>query len=187
MQLKLFFGILSVIPAVIAYTLYFRGLLAGKTKPHTFSWLIWGILAGNGFIAQTSAHAGIGSWATGLTSVACLTIFAIAIFKGDTRATRFDWILLGLALFSFGLLFAIEDPTIALCITLFATLLGFTLTLRKAYHHPHEENAQAFFLNAIKFLPAIFALSTFGFLTVAYPVTAMLANASVVAMIYWRR
>jgi hypothetical protein len=185
-DIQLAFGIASVIPAVVAYTLYFRGMFAGKTKPHAFSWLIWGLLAGNGFIAQVSANAGIGAWATGLTSAACLLIFGVAIFRGDTRLVRLDWILLGLALCSFGLLFIIEDKTAALCVTLFATLLGFTMTLKKAWAKPHEEAALSFALNAIKFLPAIFALSSMSFLTVAYPLTAGLANAAVVAVVLIR-
>jgi hypothetical protein len=79
---KLFFGILSLVPAAFAYFLYFKAMFAGKTKSHTFSWLIWGILASNGFIAQVGAHAGIGSWATGVTSAACLTIFVLHYSKG---------------------------------------------------------------------------------------------------------
>jgi hypothetical protein len=187
MASKLIFGILSIVPALFAYTFYFRDMLAGKTKPHTFSWLIWGILAGNGFIAQVGANAGIGSWATGMTSAACLTIFFFALFKGDTKLVLLDWTLLGLAVIAFSLLFVVHNPTASLCITLFATLLGFTMTLRKAYLHPLEENARAFFLNAIKFLPSIFALSSFSFLTAAYPLTAMTANASVVLVIYARK
>jgi hypothetical protein len=74
MSIKLFFGILPIIPAAIAYYYYFRDMFKGKTKPHAFSWLVWGILAGNGFITQVSAHGGIGAWATGITSVASLTI-----------------------------------------------------------------------------------------------------------------
>ncbi len=166
---------------------YFRDMFAGKTKPHAFSWLIWGLLAGNGFISQVSADAGIGAWVTGLTSVACLAIFSVAIFKGDTKASRFDKLLLALALVSFAMLFVIEDKTLALCITLFATLLGFAITLRKAYLKPNEETAKSFALNALKFLPAIAALNSFTFLTVAYPLTAGLANAAVVAVIYLRR
>jgi len=146
---RLICGIASLIPAAIAYTIYFRNMLRGNTKPHAFSWLIWGLLAGNGFIAQVSAQAGIGAWATGVTSVACLAIFAIAISKGDAKLTRFDWILLGLALISFCLLFIVDNKTIALCLTLFATLLGFSLTLKKAWHYPHEEAALSFGLNAL--------------------------------------
>jgi len=85
------------------------------------------------------------------------------------------------------MLFVIEDKTFALCVTLFATLLGFSMTLRKAWVKPHEEKAISFFLNAIKFLPAIFALSSFSFLTVAYPLTAGLANASVALVVYGRK
>ncbi len=185
--MKLVFGVLSIIPAVVAYFLYFRHLLAGTVKPHAFSWLIWGILAANGFFAQISANAGIGAWVTGLTAVACLAIFCIAVRKGSTELTKLDWTLLAIALLSFATLFIIEDKTVALCITLFATLVGFSMTLRKAYHKPQEENPTAFALNAIKFLPAIFALSSFSFLTVAYPLTAGLANAAVVAVIFSRR
>jgi hypothetical protein len=187
MTAKLILGILSIVPAVIAYFWYFRGMFAGKTKPHAFSWLIWGVLAGNGFLAQFQAQAGIGAWVTGLTSIACLVIFVFALFRGDTRPTRLDKFLLLLALVSFGLIFLIDSPTVALCLTLFATLLGFTMTLRKAYHRPHEENAAAFLLNTVKFLPAIFALSSYSFLTVAYPLTAMLANGAVVLVIYLRK
>ncbi len=85
------------------------------------------------------------------------------------------------------MLFIIDDKAIALCLTLFATLIGFSMTLRKAWYKPKEENPTAFGLNAVKFLPAIFALNSFSFLTVAYPLTAGLANAAVVAVIYLRR
>lgn len=184
--LKVVFGVLSLIPAAIAYTLYFKGMLAGKIKPHAFSWLIWGLLAGNGFMAQVSANAGIGSWATGITSLACLAIFGIAIFRGDTKVLRLDWVLLVLAFISFGMLFFIEDKTLSLCVTLFATLLGFSMTWRKTWRLPHEEAVWSFGLNAVKFLPAIFAMQTYSFLTVAYPLTAGLANALVVVIVLLR-
>jgi hypothetical protein len=183
---KLLCGISSLIPAFIAYALYFKGLLAGRIKPHAFSWLIWGVLAGNGFVAQVSAQAGIGAWATGITSLACVAIFCIALQKGDTNLARLDWTLLLLAFISFGMLFVVNDKTLSLCITLFATLLGFTMTWRKAWRAPHEEAALAFGLNALKFLPAIFALQTYSFLTVAYPVAAGVANAAVVVIIALR-
>lgn len=184
---QLLFGILSIIPGIVAYAYYFRDLFAGRTKPHAFSWLIWGLLAGNGFLAQYAAGAGIGAWATGMTSVACLLIFGVAIFRGDTKANRIDKLLLALALISFAMLFVVDDKTLSLCLTLFATLLGFSMTLRKAYWKPYEETAKSFALNALKFLPAIAALESFSFLTVAYPLTAGLANAAVVAVVLLRR
>ena len=183
MSLKLFFGILSLIPAVIAYYFYFRDMFRGKTKPHAFSWLVWGLLAGNGFFAQVNAHGGIGAWATGLTSVASLAIFCFALRKDTTKPTRFDWVLLGFALMGLVLLLFVKNHEIALCLTLFALVAGFAMTIRKAYQKPDEENALAFWLNMLKFVPAIFALASFSFLTVAYPLVAAMGNATVAIVV----
>jgi hypothetical protein len=109
MTLKLFFGILSIAFALLAYYFYFRDMARGKTKPHAFSWLVWGLLAGTGFFAQVSAHAGIGAWATGLTSIVSLAIFCFALRIGATRPTHFDWTLLGTALLSLLLLFVAKS------------------------------------------------------------------------------
>lgn len=187
MTIKLLFGILSIIPAIFAYVYYIRDVLGNKTKPHAFSWLIWGVLAANGFFAQMSADAGAGAWVTGVTAATCLAIFFLAISKGDTGLTILDWILLSLALCSFVLLFTVDDKAIALLITLFATMLGFTMTFKKAYRKPDEETAKTFMLNAIKFLPGILALSSFSFLTVAYPLVALLGNAALAIFIWVRR
>jgi len=187
MTLKLFFGILSIIPAVIAYFCYFRDTFRGKTKPHAFSWLVWGILAGNGFFAQVSAHAGIGAWVTGLTSVASLSIFVYALRIKATKPTAFDWALLGLALLSLLLLLVVTSKHIALWLTLIALVAGFAMNIRKAYLKPHEENPIAFWLNALKFVPGILALTSFSFLTVAYPLAAALGNAALALVVALRR
>jgi hypothetical protein len=186
MNWKLLFGTLSIIPAAIAYFIYFKHMLAGKTKPHAFSWLIWGLLAANGFIAQVSAHAGIGAWTTGITSVASFAVFAFALHLGTTNATQSDKALLALALAGLLLLPVVDDKEIALCITLTALIIGFAMTVRKAYHKPHEENAMSFLLNTLKFAPAILALNSFSFLTLAYPLVAVSGNAAVVLVVYVR-
>ncbi len=153
MNSKLLFGTLSIIPAVIAYSFYFRSMFNGKTKPHAFSWLVWGILSGNGFFAQVSAHAGIGAWATGLTSLASLTIFLCALRIGATQPTRFDWTLLSLALAGLLLLFVIKNKDAALCITLLALVAGFAMNIRKVYRKPTEENATAFWVKYLEIRP----------------------------------
>jgi hypothetical protein len=187
MTAKLAFGIMSIIPAVLAYFFYFRDMFAGKTKPHTFSWLIWGTLAANGFFAQIGAHAGFGAWVTGLTAAASLAIFCFALHKGDTELTRFDWLLLVLALLGFVLLFVVKDRDVALGITLFALSAGFAMTLHKVYRHPRQEAAKAFVLNTIKFVPGILALGSFSFLTVAYPFVALVGKAAIAWLIIVRR
>ncbi len=186
MTIKIFLGVLSVAFAFVAYYFYFRDMLSGKTKPHAFSWLVWGLLAGTGFFAQVSAQAGIGAWATGLTSVVSLAIFVFALKIGATRPTPFDWMLLGVALVSLLLLFVARSEEVALLLTLSALVAGFAMNIRKAYRKPQEENARAFWLNTLKFVPAIFALAHFTFLTAAYPIVAALGNAAVALVVQAR-
>lgn len=94
-------------------------------------------------------------------------IFLFSLRIGATQPTRFNWSLLSLAMI--GLLLVIKNKEAALSITLFALTAGFAMNIHKAYKKPKEENAAAFWLNALKFLPAIFALASFSFLTVATP------------------
>ena len=183
MTLKLLLGIVSIAVAVIAYTFYFRDIARGKTKPHAFSWLVWGLLSGIGFLTQVSAHAGIGAWATGMTSAVSLTIACVAFKIGAIKPSRFDWTLLGVAFLSLLLLFVVKSEEGALTLTLLALIAGFTMTIRKASKRPDEETALAFWLNTLKFVPAMFALSHITFLTVAYPLVAAAGNATIALVV----
>ncbi len=183
MNIKLLFGVLSIVPAVTAYYFYFRDMFRGKTKPHAFSWLVWGLIAVDGFLAQLSAHGGIGTWATGVTAIASLAIFVYALKIGATQPTRFDWVLLTLALTGLALLLVIKNKELALCLTLLAYMAGFAMSIRKAYRKPLEENAASFWLNSLKFIPAIAALAHFNFLTVAYPLVGAIGNTAVALVV----
>jgi hypothetical protein len=52
----------------------------------------------NGFLGQISAHAGFGAWITGITAIASLTVFCLALYKGDSHPARLDWVLLLLSI-----------------------------------------------------------------------------------------
>ena len=76
-----FLGTLSVLIGIVGYIPYFRGIFSGRTKPHAFSWLVWAVLTATGFFIQLSEGGGAGSWALGLSSIACTTIFFLALFN----------------------------------------------------------------------------------------------------------
>ena len=45
LEYKIILGVAAVLIGIAAYIAYFRNIFAGKTKPHAFSWLVWGIPA----------------------------------------------------------------------------------------------------------------------------------------------
>lgn len=51
MDYKLIIAIIAAVLTIIAYIPYFRDIFANKTKPHLFTWLIWGITQGTATVA----------------------------------------------------------------------------------------------------------------------------------------
>ena len=186
-SLKVFFGTLAVLISLPGYVLYIKNTILGKTKPHFFSWLIWGTLAAIGFSSQIVSGAGPGSWVTGVTVLGCGLIAAMALFKGETDLSRIDKVLLSLSAVAVITRILTDSPLQALLLAVFAALIGYVFTSKKAYHHPEKETVITYILNSVKFFPSLFALTTVSKLTFIYPFSMMLANAWLAGLIIVRR
>jgi hypothetical protein len=180
-------GYLSILLALLSYIPYALSTLRKRTKPHTFSWIIWGLLTAIDFCAQADKHAGPGAWAMGFSSFDCFTIAVFALLQRDTSITRSDWISFTGALVAIPLWYFTHDPLLAVILVTLIDLLGFYPTLRKSYLKPHDELAFMYSLSALKFIVALLASQDYSLTTVLYPSYLILANVVFVVMLYWRR
>lgn len=185
--MKDFLGVLAVCIALYSYIPYFRDIFKGKTKPHAFSWFVWGLMTAIAFFAQVSGGAKAGAWATGFTALICFVIFGCALKYGRKNIVAVDWFFLGGAMFSLALWAVTKDPLASVLIITIVDMLAFVPTFRKSYHKPHEETVATYSLSALKFLIAMFALNTFTITTALYPLSLVLTNSLFVAMVYVRR
>ena len=177
----------AVVIAYIGYALYFRDLLKGTTKPHAFSWLIWGILTGIGFAAQLVEHGGPGAWVTGADMFACGVIFVYALKKGDRHFVRFDWISLFGAFVALLLWWFTHDPTFSVVLITIIDIFGYLPTFRKGFYRPYEETATTYACSSLKFWVALMALQTFSLATWLYPLYLAIANGIFTSMLLIRR
>ena len=187
MNYKEVLGLSAVIIGIISYFPYIRDIFANKTKPHSFSWLIWSILTGIGFTGQITDNAGAGSWVTGMTSIACFIIFIIALKKGEKNILILDWLCLigaGVAILFW---FILKGPLLSVLLVTLITSLGFIPTFRKSFMKPQEETVITFALNGFKFVPAIIALENFSLVTAIYPASQVITNWLLVLMLIIRR
>lgn len=187
MSTKELIGIVPVVLALPSYAYYIHTVFKGKTVPHMYSWLIWSVLAGIGYAAQISANAGPGAWNTGVTALVCFAVFLISIKYGDRQLSKIDVMLLGLAALAICARLVTGSFVLAVLLTTSAALVGFVLTIKKAYRKPNQENATTFFLNALRNLISLFALSSISFVTLFYPFSVMLANFAVTTTVFSRR
>ncbi len=108
---KFLLGIAGALAACLQYGLYIRDVLHGKTRPHAFSWFVWGLPCGVVFAAQFLGGGGAGSWTTAVTAILCTVIFLLSLFYGERNITKLDWASLAVALFAI-LLWVIRDSQI---------------------------------------------------------------------------
>jgi len=187
LETKALLGTIAVVCGLAGYVPYFYGMAKGRTRPHVFSWFIWGVLTGIAFIIQLAANAGPGAWITGVTALACLSIAACALKYGERTITRSDWITFIVGMLSIPLWLVTKDPVWSVLLISIIDALGFWPTFRKTWHKPWEEALTSHFVNGSKWIFAIAALNEMTFTTAFYPFTLVIINNVFVAMALWRR
>lgn len=172
----------------IAFLPYIQSIKQGETRPHVFSWVIWGTTTFVVFLAQLADEGGAGAWPIGVSGLITLYVAILAYMKkSDTIITRADWLFFLLAMASLPLWFVTSDPLWAVIILTTVDVMGFVPTFRKAYSHPFEEQLRFFVVMAARNLISIFALQHYSLTTVLFPLVIAFASLLFILMVVSRR
>ena len=182
MDYKVLLGLTAVVIGFIGYAPYIRNVLRGKTKPHAFSWLVWGLLETIAFFAQLVKGGGAGTWVTACSASITLFIAVFALRQKDKQIRPTDWIALTGALIGITLWQLSNDPLLAVISIVVADALAFAPTFRKSFRRPNEETLTEYFLSCIKWLLSIFALGSLSFTTWLYPASLAITNGAFVIL-----
>lgn len=180
-------GVLGSLFGLASYIPYFRDIFRHKTKPHSFSWFVWGLVSAIAFSAQTLSGGGIGTWTTGITALACFTIAGLGVFLGEKRIARLDVICFFGAVLGLFLWRETSNPLLAVSIVTLVYALGFVPTFRKAYARPQEETLTTFVLSLFKWGFGLFALASVSLTTVLFPASVLVMNTVFSLMLITRR
>lgn len=171
-------GGIAVALTFVGYAPYIRDTLKGKTKPHVYTWFIWGLITLLAFALQVDADAGIGSLVTLAAGIVCSFIAVLGYFvaKKDKSIDRADTACFLLALMALVLWLFADQPLIAVITLSAADMLGFAPTIRKSWRKPFEETLFSYEVNTFRFALAIYALESYNAVALMYPVTWIVAN-----------
>ena len=172
---------------LLGYALYFRSIFLGATKPHIFTWFVYGLIDGIVFVAQLFEGGGPGAWVTLVGVVANLMVAVLSIWYGEKHITKSDWTIFTGALLAIVLWRMTSNPLLAVAIATIANTLGLVPTFRKAYMKPFEESISIWSLDVLRFGLAIPALSAITFTTVLFPIDVVIINSALAIMILIRR
>lgn len=182
-----FLGVFAIALGFVGYAPYFRDIFLGKTKPHAYTWFVWGLLTGIAFVGQMVDGGGAGAWVTGVTAAMCMVIVLFALKWGEKQITISDKVSLVGALVAVGLWYMTDDPLLAVVIITVIDLFGFYPTFRKSFYKPGEETMATYVIGGLKFFIALFALGNYSVVTVLYPLSLVVSNWVFVVMIAIRR
>ena len=172
----------------IAFYPYIHSIIKGDTKPHVFSWVIWGSTTFVVFLAQLEAKGGVGAWPIGVSGGITIFVAIIAYIKRtDISITRTDWLFFVSAMSSLPFWYFTSDPLWTVVILTTVDVLGFGPTIRKAYSYPYSESLLFFALFTLRNLIVIMALESHSVTTVLFPAAIAAACIALMTMIMYRR
>lgn len=185
--MKNLLGLVSLVLTLAGYAPYIFSIVQKKTKPHFFSWVIWGTVASIIYCAQDSAQAGPGAWAMGMTAISCFLIAILACFYGEKNITKLDWLCFIGALTAIPVWYVTQEPLPAVLWVMVIDAGAYYPTFRKSYHKPYEENLAVYISTVMKFSFALLALESYSLTTALSPVFIMMVETGFIAMVLLRR
>ncbi len=172
----------------VAFYPYIRSIFLGKTKPHVFSWVIWGSTTFVVFLAQLDDNAGVGAWPIGVSGGITLFVALLSYIKrADISITKTDWLFFTAAMSALPFWYFTSDPLSAVVILTTVDVLGFGPTVRKTYKQPYSESLLFFALFAARNIIVIMALENYSMTTVLFPAAVSAACIALIVMISYRR
>lgn len=185
--MKAFLGILATVVAISGYLPYIRDTFKGKTKPHVFSWFLWGLVSSIAFGIQITNKGGFGSIPNLVMVIICLVIFLRALKNGTKGISKFDVISLVLALLAIIMWLVVKEPLISVFLIIIVDLFSFLPTFRKSWNKPNEETFITWAMNAVRQVLIILALDEINIVNVSYPVYALTAVGIFCLMLLYRK
>jgi hypothetical protein len=138
-EFKIIISSVAVILGFVGYVPYLRDILKGRTKPHIYSWFIWGFLGIILFALQVSAGAGVGTWSLLAVTLISFLIFFLGLKNGQKDITKTDTLFFILAILALVLWLLVKQPILSAILITLVDMLGFAPTIRKSWSKPHSE------------------------------------------------
>jgi hypothetical protein len=169
-------GIIAASLVFVAYIPYLRDIFKGKTKPHPYSWFVWGFNTVLIFALQISHGAGAGAYTTATVTLMSFFVCALGIKYGTKDIKLIDTICLILAIIAAIIWLFAKEPTFSAILLVFIDMLGFAPSVRKAWNKPGEETLSLWTLNSFRHALSIVALQSYSIITVINPGAWAVAN-----------
>lgn len=186
--LKHTIAVIAIILTFVGYIPYDRDIIKGSTKPHIFSWFVWGLVTLIVFALQVYGGAGIAALVTLCAALMCIGVIFLGLkHKSLSDITKMDVVFFIGALISVAVWIFAKQPVFSAILATTIDILAFIPTIRKSWHRPHTETLSMTLITTFRFGLVLISLDKYSLLTVLYPITWLLGNGLFSLMLMYRR
>ena len=178
---------LAILVSLIRYGTYFWSIYKKETRPHAFSYFLWGLLTGIGAAAQFELDGGLSAWVLAFVAGSCFLIFILSLFVGHKDITRSDWLALVGALITIPVWKLTNSPTMAIICLIAIDFLSYWPTIRKTWLDPWGEPPRSYFWAGLRYFFVLFSIPEPTLATLAYPFWLMATDWGYMLYNMWRR
>lgn len=180
-------GLLALLTGIVNWTIYLRSILAGQTRPHLFTWLVWVITGTIAAAAMITGGGGPGTWASIGAAIYFLLVFLLCFKYGSRDANWIDRASLIASLAAIPLWAITSSPLGAVILVTLVDALGFIPTIRKTWHDPYSGNMASYGWAVIRLGCTLLALENFNLITALYTGSFLILVVLFIGMTLWRR
>jgi len=185
--MHLYFSLLWVTLQIFAFSVYVWSIFHGKTKPHLYTWLLWGILGTVVTIVQITNDAGWSILISWLMAWCNLTLAALSLKYGETYLSKRDRYLLFSAFLTIILWQFTKNDLIAITLVCLIDASAFYFTFKKSYTKPYDEKLFSYILWTFQLIAFALAVNNPTLTNLLYPVFLAIMETIFVIFLLWRR
>lgn len=179
--------VLSAIITIGAVVPYLHDILRGTTKPNIASWITWTLL----FVVATIAEFAAGEFRTAFftASISAETalVVVLGLKYGYAKYTKFDAACQIGAFLGFILWWLFNNPLAAIILVVVIDFIAALPTLEHSWFSPKEETWITFSLSGLGGFVALFALTSYNWTSLMYPIYIVLINILITTVILSRK
>ena len=185
--MKEIIGGVATVLTFVAYIPYYRDILKGRTRPHIYSWSLWGLLTILLVALQIRGGAGPAVWVTIAAGLLCIGVVILSLKNGSRDITKSDTSVAILSLAAIFFWLIVDQPVVSIILVIVADMLAFIPTVRKSYNDPYSETLSLYVTNALRFCLALLAVENYTFLSSSWIIAWACGNTLLSILLIVRR
>jgi len=169
------FALLGAALSMIGNGAYAVQTARGLVRPNRVSWFLWGAIPLIAYFTQRDQGVGLVAISTLAVGIGPLLIFAASFVNrfGYWRLTRFDLSCGALAVLALTLWLALDNPVLALWVSIVADLISGIPTIRKAWRDPGSERSFPYVLATCNGAITVLSVQTWEIMHYLFPLYLM--------------